>query len=124
MSRRSLRPQTAGYIAVAVTHSGDIIIGDNAADKVYRLSAGTLTTMGNLPSSPTELQNVDIVVEPDGGVMVADDTTTGTVQLVHFEPTGVQARQSRQPSPVREPSRCTRVAISCSPNYAGQRIFE
>jgi len=83
-------PITAGFVAVGVTHSGDIIIGDNAADRVYKLAGGVLTTLGNLPPSG-ELQNLDLVVEPSGGVMVADDTANGLVQLVHFDAAGVQA---------------------------------
>ena len=84
-------PANAGFIAVAVNHGGDIFIGDNAADRVYKLSGGTLTTLGNLPSSPSELQGIDMVVEPSGGLMVADDTAAGAVQLVHFDAAGVQA---------------------------------
>jgi hypothetical protein len=84
-------PTNAGFIAVGVMGSGDIIIGDNAADQVYKLSGGTLTTLGNLPSSPNELQSVDLVVEPSGGVMVVNDTFGNPVQLIHFDPAGVQA---------------------------------
>ena len=84
-------PGFANFVAVAVTHAGDIIIGDNAADRVLKLSGGTVTTLGNLPSSPTELQNIDVLVEPDGGVMVVDDTVANPSQLVHFNEAGVQA---------------------------------
>jgi hypothetical protein len=84
-------PANAAFIAVAVNHAGAIFIGDNRDDRVYKLSGGTLATLGNLPSSPSELQNIDMVVEPSGGLMVADDTAAGPVQLVHFDAAGVQA---------------------------------
>ena len=117
-------PGVAGYIAVAVTHAGDIIIGDNAADKVYKLSGGTLTTLGNLPLSPTELQNVDIAVEPDGGVMIADDTSAGTVQLVHFDAAGVQS-----PTVATTVASAGAIALHSSgdfllADYTGQRIVQ
>ena len=84
-------PGPAGFVAVAVTLGGDIIIGDNVADKVYKLSGGTFTTLGNLPASPGEAQNIAIAVEPDGGLMVVNDTFASPVQLVHFTAAGAQA---------------------------------
>jgi hypothetical protein len=78
-----------GPVAVAVTESGDIVIGDNATDSVYKLSDGVMTTIGMLPASPTELQNIDIAVEPSGVVIVAnDEATSSPVTLHRLDPFG------------------------------------
>jgi hypothetical protein len=73
-------------IAAVVTPAGDIVIADNRSDRVFRLRNGVMSTIGFLPSSETELQNIDMVVDPTGIVVVANDEVSSPVTLHRFDP--------------------------------------
>ena len=66
----------------------DIVIADNKSDRVFRLRKGVMTTIGFLPSSETELQNIDMVVDPSGIVVVANDenASSSPVTIHRFDP--------------------------------------
>jgi sugar lactone lactonase YvrE len=64
-------------VAVAVAAGGEIIVGDNVADRIYRIApdGSTIVELASLVES-TEAQDIQITPHPAGGVVVTDDEGT------------------------------------------------
>ena len=86
-----------GGVALAADRYGNMYVGDNAADVVYKLnsdgvqvdSVGNITSLPFvvLPRSSSELQDIRMIFDRDGYLLVASDAT-GAQQIQRVSPSG------------------------------------
>jgi subtilisin family serine protease/streptogramin lyase len=69
----------AGPLAIVVDHAGNIIVGDNHADAVFRISPDgrSISEIARVPATPRQAQSITLAIDADGSVLVASSTTDG-----------------------------------------------
>jgi hypothetical protein len=82
-------------VAVAVDASGNVYVGDNKTDAIYKFnSSGTQvgpSPFASLPSSPNTLQDIRMAFNSTGNLIVASDSVgdvSGVVEVDTITPTG------------------------------------
>ena len=88
-------------VAVAVDSAGNVYVGDNKADKIYKYnSAGaqvdgsgnpTASAFATLPASPNDLQDIRMTFDSTGNLIVASDDigdVSGQVEVDKIDATG------------------------------------
>jgi hypothetical protein len=71
-------------VALAVDASGNIIVGDNLVDEVFRIpaSGNSIVEIAHLPfPTPIELQDIAITVDGLGSYIVAEDSLSGPAPI-------------------------------------------
>jgi hypothetical protein len=89
-------------VAVAVDASGNVYVGDNNKDLIYKFNSsgtqvdasGNLTAnpFASLPASPTDLQDIRMAFDSGGNLIVATDAigdTSGVIEVDKITPAGV-----------------------------------
>src|SRR6266446_3918802 len=83
-------------VAVAVDASGNVYVGDNKTDAIYKFnSSGTQvgpSPFASLPSSPKTLQDIRMAFDSAGNLIVASDSiggVAGQVEVDKIDSTGV-----------------------------------
>lgn len=76
-------------VAIARDAAGNIIVGDNVTDKIYKLApdGSSISELATLPSSPSEAQDIEIVLDPTDDLVVTDDGGS-TVTMLRISPSG------------------------------------
>ena len=76
-------------VAVAILPGGEVVIGDNATDKLYRLSIDGesvgISELASLPVSATELQGIQIAFDPATGKLFVTDDAGLQVRLITIQ---------------------------------------
>lgn len=88
-------------VAVAVDSAGNVYVGDNKADKIYKYNsagtqvdangAATANPFASLPVSPNDLQDIRMTFDSAGNLIVASDSigdASGQVEVDKIDATG------------------------------------
>ena len=80
-------------VAVAVDSAGNVYVGDNSTDAVYKFTpAGAQALFANLPASPTTLQDIRMAFDASGNLVVGSDfvgDVANVSEIDRISPTGV-----------------------------------
>ena len=83
-------------VAVAVDASGNVYVGDNHTDAIYKFNSSGAqvgpSPFASLPSSPNTLQDIRMAFDSAGNLIVASDSIgdfTGQVEVDKIDSTGV-----------------------------------
>jgi hypothetical protein len=83
----------ASPVAVTVDSVGNVYVGDNRTDAVYKITpAGALTLFANLPASPGNLQDIRMAFDASGNLIVGSDFVGDAANVCEIDlisPTGV-----------------------------------
>jgi hypothetical protein len=83
----------ANPVAVTVDSAGNVYVGDNSTDAVYKITpAGALTLFANLPASPNNLQDIRMAFDASGNLVVGSDfvgNVANVSEIDQISPAGV-----------------------------------
>jgi len=81
----------ASPVAVAVDSAGNVYVGDNSTDAVYKITPGTAALFANLPASPHTLQDIRMAFDASGNLVVGSDFVgdVSVSEIDQISPAGV-----------------------------------
>jgi hypothetical protein len=83
----------ASPVAVTVDSAGNVYVGDNSTDAVYKITpAGAQVLFANLPASRTNLQDIRMAFDASGNLVVGSDfvgDVANVSEIDRISPTGV-----------------------------------
>jgi hypothetical protein len=83
----------ASPVAVTVDSAGNVYVGDNSTDAVYKITpAGAQVLFANLPASPTSLQDIRMAFDASGNLVVGSDfvgDVANVCEIDRISPTGI-----------------------------------